>query len=428
MTASTSRAPIRLATWASAPVVPTFVTRDPDGRFVIRIEPPVALDEEDEEGSLERLNARIGDRIRERPELWFWVHNRWRVPRRFAGGDEGPAPRILVRSVNWLGDAVMTLPAVQRLREGCPRASITLMGPPGLASLWQADPRVDAYIPTPDGGPWRAAAAIRAADFDVALVFPSSFRAGSECLLGDVPRRIGYAGHGRGWMLSEVVPRTPVEGKRHQAHDYLDLVAAVGGNPELCAPHVFVSAEDRAFAAEAAGLRGCGVIGIHAGARYGPAKRWPSDRFAEVAKAFADRGCRILLFGGQDERGLVASIAERAGGKGIADLAGRTTLGQLAATLQCCDVVVSNDTGPMHLAAAVGTPVVAVFGSTDPDRTAPLGNVRIVRTPVPCSPCFRRTCPIDFPCMMRISTEMVVWEVDRMLSAKETAAGAEDGG
>lgn len=414
--ASTTRAHARLARATGAMVVPLSVRREGRSGFTIRAGEPIAAETAAEPDFLAEVNERLTRDVASAPDLWFWMHNRWRLPRRFLAGNPDPEarPRILVRGANWLGDAVMTLPAIRRIREMSPGAHIALMGPPGQADLFAAEPAIDEFVARPGGGPRQVARRIREGRFDAAFLFPNSLRSGLEVFLGDVPRRIGYRGHGRGPLLTDVVPRASA-GPRHQARDYLEIVGAVGADTDLVAPLLRPSAADMDRARSTIRKRGRGVVGVHAGAQYGPAKRWPAERFAAVAGTFARRGYTVVLFGGKDEVALASEIASAAGCDGILNLAGRTDLGELAALLASCDVVVSNDTGPMHVAAAVGAPVVAVFGSTDPDLTAPLGKVRVVREPVPCSPCFRRTCPIDFPCMLRIDVERVVTEMESLL-------------
>jgi heptosyltransferase-2 len=201
----------------------------------------------------------------------------------------------------------------------------------------------------------------------------------------------------------------------HHIHDYLRLVSVLGASPAPLPPRVVISPEEAATTAARLGMtplpRDGPWFGLSPGAEYGPSKRWPAERFIEVALELRRQtGCRWVILGGEGDCDLAAGIAAQlqqspAGAPSDLNLAGRTTLRELAAALKTCRLLLTNDTGPMHLAAAVGTPVVALFGSTSPEMTRPPISTRtqILRaSDVPCSPCFRRDCPIDFRCMTRI--------------------------
>jgi heptosyltransferase-2 len=379
--------------------------------------------------------------------------------------DTSARRRILVRGVNWLGDAVMTTPALQRLREALPEAHITLLTHEKLSDLWQNHPSVDAVIPFSTGeSPWTVAGRLRAESFQTALVLPNSPRSALEVWLARVPQRIGYARRWRNWLLTQVVAPRPGQSwmpKRsvdevnrlvrlpagtppaatghphsrtiHQIHDYLCLGAALGANPEPLPPKLEISAAEtrqtedaflsnaRDKAAGAAPGQPLILLGLNPGAEYGPAKRWPVASFAAVVRESYRRigNCLWLAFGVKGDWELCEEVARLAGG-GVLNLAGKTSLRQLMALLKLCRVVLTNDTGPMHVAAALGTPVVVPFGSTSPELTGPglPGDARhrLLRAAAPCSPCFRRECPIDFRCMTGISAERVVAAVQSVLT------------
>jgi heptosyltransferase-2 len=203
----------------------------------------------------------------------------------------------------------------------------------------------------------------------------------------------------------------------HHVHHYLRLAAVLGASPEIMAPRIQVSDDSVEQARGKFGLTrlaGRSWFGLNPGAEYGPAKRWPAERFVAAARIVqAKTQCRWMVLGGAGDRALAESITSdiaRATGEPPLNLAGRTSLRELAAVLKICDLVLTNDSGPMHLAAAVSTPVVAIFGSTAPELTGPEFSARaqVVRRPVPCSPCFRRECPIDLRCLRNIETEQVV--------------------
>jgi heptosyltransferase-2 len=369
-----------------------------------------------------------------------------------------PSRRILVRGVNWLGDAVMTTPAMQRLREALPTAHITLLTPQKLSDLWQGHPSLNAVLTFSSGdSPWSVAGRLRAESFQTALVLPNSPRSALEVWLARVPQRIGCAHPWRNWFLTQPVaarpdhermhkrsvseinrlvrsPATDARGSlratrhpprtAHHIHGYLQLAAALGGNPEPLPPKLEISAAEMRQAEEAflrdgrANATGSAsgtpltLLGLNPGAEYGPAKRWPAESFAAVAREVSRRlgNCLWLAFGGSGDWELCNEVARLAGG-GVLNLAGKTSLRQLMALLKLCRVLLTNDTGPMHVAAALGTPVVVPFGSTSLELTGPglPGDTRhqLLRSDAPCSPCFRRVCPIDFRCMTGISEERV---------------------
>jgi heptosyltransferase-2 len=366
--------------------------------------------------------------------------------------------RILVRGVNWLGDAVMSTPALLRLRERFPQAHIALLTPAKLAELWQAHPALDSVLTfAPGESPFAVARRLRAGRFDTALVLPNSPRSALEVWLARIPQRLGYARPWRNWFLSQAVPtrpghvrmhkrstdeikrliaspelstphsalRTP-HANAHQIHEYLHLAAALGANPQPLAPLLCVADEEIAAAKARFGLEGepRPVLAMNPGAEYGPAKRWPVERFIAAAREIQRRtGCVWLVLGGAGEAALGEEIASAlgAGASAARNLAGRTSLRELMALLRLARVLLTNDTGPMHVAAALGTPVVALFGSTSPELTAPglPGDPRhrLLSARAACAPCFRRVCPVDFRCMRGLAVEAVVGAVMEALAA-----------
>jgi heptosyltransferase-2 len=346
------------------------------------------------------------------------------------------AEKILVRSVNWLGDAVMTTPALMRLRQARPEANITLLSPRKLAGLWEGQPFIDEVL-TFDGTEtiWQIGRLLRGKGFYTGIAFPNSARSALELWLARIPNRIGA---GRGLLLTQSVgPRRGalemrkrtvsevrervrtgakpefISSESHHVHHYLHLVAALGASAEPLAPRIDVSTDAMELVRGKFGLThsdGRSWFGLNPGAQYGPAKRWPAERFIEAAVALRRKtNCRWVVFGGDGDRDLADKIA-RETGEPIVNLAGKTSLRELAAALKLCDFVLTNDTGPMHLAAAVGARMVAIFGSTSPELTGPIFSprARIVRQSVPCAPCFLKDCPIDLRCLRGITAETVV--------------------
>ncbi len=369
--------------------------------------------------------------------------------------------RILVRGVNWLGDAVMTTPALQRLREAQPGAHIALLTSSKLADLWKSHPDIDQVLTfEPGDSVWAVARNLRQYDFSTALVLPNSPRSALEVFLAKIPRRIGHARPWRNWLLTERVPpraaevpmrkRSPSEiralismasppaaeslpPEAHHIHQYLNLAAAMGANREPVAPRLAVAEVEVEAAHQKFGWASTRnprvrTLGINAGAEYGPAKRWPRENFIATAQRVrSETGCDCWVFGGSSEvefaRDLAAAIAATGPPDSVRSLAGETSLRELCACLKACDVVLTNDSGPMHVAAAVGTPVVVPFGSTSAAMTGPGipgGAMRhqLLSAGAPCSPCFLRECPIDFRCMTGISVEMATAAVLKLLGPR----------
>ncbi len=351
--------------------------------------------------------------------------------------------RILVRGTNWLGDAVMTTPALLRLREKFPGAHLALLTPEKLAPLWARHPALNEIIPIlPRENIFAAAKKLRAGDFDTALVFPNSPRSALEVFLARIPNRIGYARPWRNFFLTRAVaPRpdavtmrkrslpeiqklisAPIQNSKlktqnfasNQSREYLHLAAALGANPEPLPAKLFVAPEEIADARKKFRLDSVSIpiFGINPGAEYGPAKRWPADRFIAAALEIRKQmPCHWLIFGGPSDQQIADHIAQGIGSS-VSNLAGQTSLRELMAALKLCRIFLANDTGPMHVAAALGVPVATIFGSTSPELTAPLpaneSSLKILRSDAPCSPCFLRECPIDFRCMNGIEIDQVV--------------------
>jgi heptosyltransferase-2 len=332
--------------------------------------------------------------------------------------DPSQVRRILIRQVNWVGDAVLTLPAVEAIGDRFSGAEIVLLARPWVGGLFVGHPSVDRVVELPPAGlrhgisdRWRLAKSLAHERLDLAVLFPNSFEAALLPWVARVPRRVGYATDGRGWMLTDPLEKQSPPFRPHQVERYLAIARALGGDgPSIPRLSVPVGAEQKAGQI----LRDSGVgerepiVAVNPGSVYGSAKRWPAARFAAMADALVtSRGVRILLIGSEGERPVLEQVAQRMCSPAV-NLAGRTDLPTLMGVLAQARLLVSNDTGAMHMAAAIGTPVLAIFGPTDAEATGPLGqSMRLVRQPVPCSPCLLRECPIDHRCMTRISVEQV---------------------
>ena len=375
-----------------------------------------------------RINEVIEQQIRVAPEDWFWVHNRWKTPKpnfllaRYKRGVHLPPGisaqdlkpfRILIRSSNWLGDAVMSVPAVRAIKNGRPDAQVTIAAPAKIAPMWKLIPEVDAIISLPNASLLPVLSLLkRRPAFDVAILFPNSLRVALESWLSRIPRRIGYHGHWRRWLLNQTVSETrkPAPPEHHSLR-FLRIARECGAETST----ILDSTSDIQTAVAHQPLK----IGLSPGAEYGPAKRWLPERFAEAAtKISAQSSAQWILFGTKNDAAIGDQIAAAIGDHCVNRI-GRTTLDQLINELRECRLLLTNDTGTMHLAALLGVPVVAIFGSTEPRLTGPLGNGHIVlRHHVECSPCFLRECPIDFRCMKAVSAQEAADAVLSILGEK----------
>ena len=283
--------------------------------------------------------------------------------------------RVLVCGPNWLGDSVMSMPALQRLKARYPAARLTLCVKPGLAPLWEMHEAVDDVVPLGDGfsGAMRAARAVRARGVRRALVFPNSFRSALIPFAARVPERVGMRGHQRAWMLTDVTPAPVADARRHQAWEYM-TIAGLKDEETLDDPRLRVPRTLRDACRARFGLSEERVwTALIPGAAYGPSKRWPPEHFAAVGRRLRDaRDAGVVVLGSDAEAPLCRRVAEETGGAAL-NLAGRTSLPEVTAVLSLCRCVVGNDSGGTHLATAVGARVVTIFGITDPERTGPLG-------------------------------------------------------
>jgi len=314
--------------------------------------------------------------------------------------------RLLVRAPNWIGDVVLSLAAVRDLRRNFPMARVEVLGRPWVAELYRAVAEVDGV---------RAAAGFRAevaavrGGFDAAVLLPNSFGSALCALAAGIPERWGYATDGRGFLLTRRCGVPPEVRGESQVYYYRAMLAGVGLQVSAT-PDTSLRCPDD-WAARGAALLdgGDGWIGLNPGAFYGGAKRWVPARYAAAGDALArETGHRVAVLGGLAERPLGEEIAA-AMTTGPRVLCGETTLPDLVGVLSRLRLLVTNDSGPMHLASALGVPLVAVFGPTDWRETAPTtARHRIARSEVECAPCLLRECPIDHRCMKRVTVDQVL--------------------
>lgn len=373
-----------------------------------------------------KINQVIEQQIRRAPEDWFWVHNRWKTPEpnfllaHYKRGIYLPPGtsvrdlkpfRILIRSSNWLGDAVMSVPAVRAIKNGRPDVQVTIAAPEKIAPMWKLIPEVDAIVSLPEGSLLPVVRLLRQQmPFDVAILFPNSLRVALESWLSGIPRRVGYRGHCRSRILNQIVrkPRKPRPPEHHSLR-FLRIARECGAETEnIEFPKLNQTSNLQPSPGYGLAGKHQTFIGLCPGAEYGPAKRWFPERFGEAAaKISAQSSAQWILFGTKNDAATGQQIAAAIGDRCVNRI-GQTTVEQLIDELRECRLLLTNDTGTMHLAALLGVPVVAIFGSTEPRLTGPLGNGHIIlRHHVECSPCFLRECPIDFRCMKEISADEV---------------------
>lgn len=342
---------------------------------------------------------------------------------------------ILVYAPSWIGDAVMSLGAIRALRKARPGARIVVLTRPWVAELYDSVKEVDSRLSYDPRGVDRglrglvsAARRIREERFDLALVLPNAFRAAAFVRLGAVRERWGYATESRGFLLTHTVPPAPRPFGRHQSFYYLELLSALGipaSEPELRLSPTRSMSERARDLLTSEGWDGKSLlVGVHPGATNSRAKLWGASRYAEVARKLAAASdARVVVLGGPKESELASGVGEAVEAPIL--LHGKTSLGELMGVLAELSVFLTNDSGPMHLAASLDVPTVAIFGPTDPRETGPFSaRARVVRERVDCSPCLYRDCPIDHRCMENVSVERVFEEASGLLGAKLAPAEA----
>lgn len=341
--------------------------------------------------------------------------------------------KILVRSANWVGDTVMMLPSLVALRKAFPHAQVTVLANPWVIPLLKNHPAVDRTLILDKGRGWLSACKelariifqLRAERFDLAVLFQNALEAAFLASLGRVRYRVGYDTDGRGLFLTHKVERDRAILLAHQVEYFLGLIEAMGWEVEGREPIVYLNDEDARSATTMLCSEGINddrlVVGLNPGATYGSAKTWPADRFAVIGDWASERwDAKVVLFGSFSDRDIAAQVSRLMRSHPI-NLSGETTLGEAMALIKRCNCFVTNDSGLMHIAAAFGTPLLAVFGPTDQLQTGPIGkNARIVRHSFECTPCLKEVCPLDHRCMLSIEPEEV-W--NEMESLRREATG-----
>jgi heptosyltransferase-2 len=332
--------------------------------------------------------------------------------------------RILIRGTNWIGDSIMTLPAIASVRATYPRAHIAVLAKPWVADIYKYFSDIDEVIIYKNKfdtalGVFLLAKILKKRNFDVAILMQNAVEAAIMALFARIPIRAGYNSDGRGVLLTHSMHRTKEIKKIHQIDYYLEMVKALGCvsiNKEIHMETKINRADARTVLYKYIPDEKKLIVGIAPGASYGPAKRWLPERFAAIADKIAnDHSCRIILLGGKSDTE-TTELVQKYATTGLINLAGKTSLREAIYLISQCRLFISNDSGLMHIAGALNIPTIALFGSTNLVTTAPPGNQSlIIRHEVPCSPCLKEICPTDFSCMKLISVEEVLTAVQNIL-------------
>jgi heptosyltransferase-2 len=332
--------------------------------------------------------------------------------------------RIMVRGTNWIGDAILTLPAIASIRATYPRAHIAILAKPWLADVYKiftAADEVIIYEKKHDNilGVFSLAQRLRERKFDAAILLQNAIEAAIIARAAGIPIRAGYDSDGRGIILTHSVARSKEIKKAHQVDYYLEMVKALGClsvDKEMHLETRINSHDASSVLSKYTADSQKPVVGIAPGATYGPAKKWFPERFAAVADKIADTlNCQVIILGGKSDADTAANVCKFARTAPI-NLAGKTNLKEAVYLISQCRLFISNDSGLMHVAGALNIPTIALFGSTNPATTAPVGNQSfVIRREVSCSPCLKKTCPTDFRCMKLISADDVFRAADNLL-------------
>ncbi len=365
-------------------------------------------------------------------------------------------PYSLIRGVNWIGDAVMTLPAIRCIRENLKTEKLDLLVKEWVAPVFEKDPNIDGiiyYSPSFEGpgGKIRGARILRARSYKRAILLQNAFDAAVLAFLARIPERIGYRRDGRGILLTKGVNFTEKTGTLHHILYYLEMLRNAGFHTTSRMPWIYIEREEHFKGIKMLSSLRRPVIILNPGATYGSAKRWPAQHFSRLASMVINTlGGSTVLIGSKKEVPIGKEIGslmgkEHQSDESFLDLTGNTTLRELISIIAHADMVVTNDSGPMHISYAVGTPLIALFGSTDPDLTGPpepslLGSTgmpleyetdspaRVLRKTLTCSPCFERECPgRETECLSALGPEEVFSELSSLLPRKKAVFFDRDG-
>ncbi len=336
---------------------------------------------------------------------------------------------IIVRMPNWIGDAVMATPVLADLKAHWKDTKITAMCQNPIGNVLLHNPHVDDIynFSRPNGWIHRLhrmdiVESLQEGKYDMGILLTNSFSSAWWFMRGKVGYRVGFADGLRSLLLDEAVPYPKNKETQHQVITYKMLLEPLGIPVSSTAPKVYVSPKEMQDAHEFLKLLGIDpekniVVGINPGAAYGSAKCWPPERFEGITRKLLENpDVYVLYFGDAGGASLINDICKGMPER-VINLAGRTTIRELIALINCCTIFLTNDSGPMHIAAALGVRLLALFGSTNEVKTGPYPQGKVIHKHVECSPCYKRVCPIDFRCMKRIHVDEVYDELKRMLES-----------
>lgn len=331
--------------------------------------------------------------------------------------------KIVVRGANWIGDAVMTIPALRQLRASYPDAAISLYTRAWAEGVFRDAEFIDEIITINSKGVFAQASELRKHKFDLSILFPNSFESALVVRIAGIQKRLGYSTQHRGFLLTDRLTVPDWKNQDHESRYYLNLTQHLSGAAAEPSESELPVSKERREAARTKLLESCEkdgalIVGFGAGSTNSLAKRWPAENFARLADLLTQAGRNVVLLGAPNESDVSAVVASTARSH-LTDLTGKTDLGTATAVLSELDLFISNDMGLAHIAAAAGTPTIVIFGPTNDLTTRPIGpHVEIIREPVECSPCMLRECPIDHRCMTRISAERVFETAKKMLDTR----------
>ncbi|MCX8027622.1 MAG: lipopolysaccharide heptosyltransferase II [Thermodesulfovibrionales bacterium] len=329
--------------------------------------------------------------------------------------------KILIRGVNWVGDAVMTLPSIEAIKVGHPQSEVSLLVKPSVIPIFQKQPYIDNIIPYSDSdkgiiGKTRLLWNLKKMCFDKAYLLQNAFDAGLISFFSGIKERIGYDRDNRGWLLTKKIPYEKQDRKIHHIDYFLNIPVFDSIHPQNKELWIFLDIQERLQARQSLSNLNRPILGICGSAAFGRTKMWLADRFAEVANWFCQKtGGSVVLFSNDAEDMNIYEIQRRLVGQYIS-LAGKTTLREFISLVSECDIILTNDSGPLHIAKAVMTPTIGIFTSTDPRLTGyNEKGFKSIRSPLSCSPCFKKRCPQeDMRCVSSISSDEVFFELIKL--------------
>lgn len=327
----------------------------------------------------------------------------------------------------------MSTAAVADLKNNFPHAKISALCQTNVAPLLVNNPNIDEIICYKKPSGWirrfehfDLIQDIRKGEYDLGILFTNSFSSAWWFWRGNVKYRLGFQETMRSWLLSKAVPVPATKNEQHLVTTYKQILEPLGIPVSDTSPQLYLTEEEKQTAKEFLALKGITfgkdlILGINPGAAYGSAKCWLPERFVEVTQQLLRHNeLQVIYFGDQAGTALVDSICQELPKERVINLAGKTSLRELIALIECCSLFLTNDSGPMHIAAALGIPLVALFGSTNDVTTGPYGTGTVIHKHVKCSPCYKRVCPIDFPCMKQIKVDEVQRELEKLMHVDQT--------